>query len=293
MLTLNWSFLNLLGYPGGPNDTITVNLFFLLPVTGPKQRVEMTLRVLASLAGLALLISYEFIDIVIPRRNLAEFRSVYLEQEKKEWRKEPDGIIPSVRINIMHVRRPWYTLFLGRFYWTWNDGFDPPAQYDANVTLLAFQGVAGSAFKAKQPQGVDLRELPPQNVRFQQLKMYLAAGLAGVVALAILFLVWQNRLPITFYVVGVLIIATVTAIGALRANEFRMWPWQMRRTKEVKYILSVPLFKASHGDSKTWKVVGVINLDTITDEGAEFLKANEGRLATYFMEIGKVVACLK
>jgi hypothetical protein len=293
MLTLNWSFLNFLGYSGGPSDIVTLNVFFI-PLTGQKQQVEMTLRIIASLVGLVVLISYEIMDTVLPRRNLTEFRTIYLEQEKLTWRKEPDGLIKQVRINIMHVRRPWYTLFLGRFYWTWNDGFDPPDQKDANMLLLTFQGVAGAAYRAKEPQGVDFRELPPGKVRFDDYRKYLAAGVSAVIILGAIYGLSRGKFPgISFFSAGIVVIVIFIAIGILRAEQFRLWPWQAKKTAPVKYILSVPLFKASKGDSRTWKPVGVINLDSTTEEGAAFLQANEGRLAAYFIEIGKVIACLR
>src|SRR5688500_1830301 len=120
LLTLNWSALNFLGVPGGPNDPTTLDLLFF-SLSGEKQAVEMKLRIIASVVGFALVVAYEMIDIVIPRWDLTEFRSAYLGQQNEEWRNDPDNQIPDyVRINIMHVRRPWFTLFMGRFYWTWN-----------------------------------------------------------------------------------------------------------------------------------------------------------------------------
>jgi hypothetical protein len=293
LLTVNWSILNFLGFPGGPNDPTTINLLFY-SLSGEKQQVEMKLRIIASVIGFALVITYEVIDIIIPRRELSEFRSAYLGQQKEEWRNDPENQIPShVRINIMHVRRPWYTLFIGRFYWTWNDGFNPPNQRDANLLLLTFQGVAGATYRAKEAQAVDFRNSPPRPVRFSDYVGFVViAGIAAITA-SLLYWVFLGSRSIFYLLIAFVVIAFYLAIRVLQQNEFRLWPWQARKTEYVKYILSVPLFKASKGDSQTFKRVGVINLDTTTEEGAAFLQANEGRLVGYFLDRGKVIACLR
>jgi hypothetical protein len=293
LLTVNWSFLNFLGFPGGPNDPTTINLLFY-SLSGEKQQVEMKLRIIASVIGFVLVITYEVIDIVIPRRDLSEFRSAYLGQQKEEWRNDPNNQIPNyVRINIMHVRHPWYTLFLGRFYWTWNDGFNPPNHRDANLLLLTFQGVAGATYRAKAAKAVDFRESPSRPVHFSDYVGFLViSGIAAFAALLLYLVVFRSR-SILYLIVPLIVIAVYLAIRVLQQNEFWLWPWQAKKTEYVKYILSVPLFKASKGDSKGFKRVGVINLDTTTDEGAMFLQANEGRLVTYFLDRGKVIACLR
>lgn len=294
MLTLNWSFLNFLGYSGHPGENVTINLLFLFPLTGEKQQVEMKLRVIASLVGLGLLIGYEIIDTVLPRRNLTEFRTIYLAQEKKVWRGGASALINDVRINIMHVRRPWYTMFLGRFYWTWNDGFDPPHQKDANMLLLTFQGVAGTAYRSKEPKAVDFRPLTLTSRGLLEYGWYFVWPTLVAIAAFLLYLLVRSEMPGIYFYFIVLVFSTLfVAIKVLRLNQFYLWPWQAKKASNVKFILSVPLFRASQGDSKTFKPVGVINLDTTTEAGAAFLQANEGRLVTYFLEIGKVIACLR
>jgi hypothetical protein len=294
MLTLNWSFLNLLGYSGGPTSQVLVNFLFFIPLSGEKQQVEMKLRIIASLVGLVLLITYEIVDTVVPRRDLREFRTAYLGQQKEEWRNDPDNKIPDdVRINIMHVRRPWYTLFMGKFYWTWNDGFIPPQQKDANMKLLTFQGVAGSAFKAKKPKAVDLRNLSPQMVSLMDYKAQITlAVVAGVLSTVPWWLIGKPS-PIPYFIGVIIALAVYLSFSVLRTNVFRLWPWQLKKTEDVKYILSIPLFKASKGESKSFKCTGVINLDTLSDEGAEFLERNEGKIVNYFLDRGKVIACLR
>jgi hypothetical protein len=93
----------------------------------------------------------------------------------------------------MHVRRPWYTLFIGRFYWTWNDGFKPPNQKDSKLLLLTLQGVAGIAYRTQAAKWIDLRGYPPPKVRFADYRKFIAAGMA---ALLFLSLFWSTfKLP--------------------------------------------------------------------------------------------------
>ena len=75
-------------------------------------------------------------------------------------------------------------------------------------------------------------------------------------------------------------------------NQFKLWPLQLTKTKEVKCILSIPLFISTGELSPRWKSVGVLNLDTTSDIGAEFLIAYSQKLSDQFADQGKIVAYL-
>lgn len=291
MITLSWGVLNLFGTDTGPTDIVTVAFF-----TGPKQVVEMKLRVITTAAALALIIVFEVVDSYIPRRDLKEFRTIFLKQQLPTWRKPPPqpGLIEDIRINIMHIRHSWLgLLILKRLHWTWNDGFAPPNHKDANLILFTFQGVAGIAYKRQEAQAVDLRTLPPPVVHFREYSRIFILGLAcmgvcvvgmWIVSVGWLFLALAGLLV----VVGV-----VVSIKILKLHPFYLWPKQAEKTEYVKFIISVPLFRASKRESTSFKCVGIINLDTTTDRGAAFLSANVGRLVAYFDEIGQILACLR
>lgn len=291
MITLSWGVVNLLGNDKGPTDVVTFASF-----TGPKQEVEMKLRAITTACALALIIVFEVVDSYIPRRDLKEFRSIFLKQQIPIWRKptiEP-GLGDDIRINIMHIHTSWLgLLFLRRFYWTWNDGFEPPNHKDANLMLFTFQGVAGVAYRRGEAQAVDLRSLPPPIVRFNEYSRILILG-SLCAALSVVGL-WLLPLGWSFFelLVLLLIVASLVSRKILKLHPFYLWPRQARKTEYVKFIISVPLFRASKKESKSFKCVGIINLDTTTEKGAAFLSANEGRLVAYFDEIGQVLACLK
>ena len=107
MITLSWGILNLFGTDTGPTDIVTVGWF-----TGPKQVVEMKLRVITTATALVLIIFFEVVDSYIPRRDLKEFRTIFLKKQLPAWRKPPPqpGLIDDIRINIMHIRHSWFGL---------------------------------------------------------------------------------------------------------------------------------------------------------------------------------------
>lgn len=147
LLTRGFSLLNLIGHSAaGPTDVVSVLL-----LTGPKQEVELNLRIYISVVALVGSLTFEALDLYLPSRSLLRFRKRYLEQQKAEWRAK---LIEDVRINIMYARRRWYFLWLARsFEWTWNDGFAPPNEHvDANLWICEFQGACGRAFRAGKPQ---------------------------------------------------------------------------------------------------------------------------------------------
>ena len=80
----------------------------------------------------------------------------------------------------------------------------------------------------------------------------------------------------------------------LLLNQFHLSKRQLSKTKAVKAVLSVPIFYSpSEGTSPTWKAIGVINLDTLTDDGSKFLEHNRQKLVDYFDQFGKMLACLR
>jgi hypothetical protein len=78
----------------------------------------------------------------------------------------------------------------------------------------------------------------------------------------------------------------------LFGNAYRLTFRQIKKTKGLKGIVSIPLLSRGQGDSPTYKSVGVINLDTRTDSGAELLKKNQVALANYFAEAGLLLGLL-
>jgi hypothetical protein len=306
MLTIGWSFLDFIGVSPDASGFVSLNMFGI-PLSGTKEEVEMTLRIIVTLGGFAFLVGSEVVDIVLPRRDLAEFRTAYFAEKREEWRGDPENKIPDdVRISIMHVRRTWYTLWItGKFCWTWNDGFDPPNHYGANMTLFTFQGVAGAAYRAanraayrdaenKRRVGAvaDYRNKLPPSVQFSDYKTSIPLAALILVSFVLAGVLLPSSLGKVILLIAIASGITLM-IRVLKSNELNLWPWQLKKIGNLKYILSIPILKVSKGNSKRWSCVGVITFDTASDDGAAFLQAHEARLARYFIDKGKVIACLR
>lgn len=77
------------------------------------------------------------------------------------------------------------------------------------------------------------------------------------------------------------------------ADGSRLTHWQAKRTSHVLAILSVPMLLQSKQDSQSYKCVGVINIDAVTDEAADVLERNADALSEYFMKQGLMLAELR
>jgi hypothetical protein len=166
ILTLSWSLLNWLGHSrAGPKDIVTVGLGFL-HLTGPKQEVEVQLRIGLSVCALLLVMGGELADLYLPQRNIKSFRAQFLKELGVDWRHEWGE---DFRICIMHARRRWFFPFSRLFQWTWYDGFEPPiGHFDTRMILTEWQGVCGLAFRRQEAQWVDFRGKSFENLTFAE-----------------------------------------------------------------------------------------------------------------------------
>jgi len=231
---MGFSLLNLFGHSAaGPTDR--VNVLFL---SGPKQEVELQLRIYISVIALVLSLTFEAIDLYIPSRSLLRFRKHYLEEKRKEWREK---LTADIRISIMYARRRWYTcwLFLRVFEWTWNDGFEHPNEHaDANLWMCDRQGACGRAFRTGRPQSVYFdggrpstfaeRWLFRNEFRLSGWQLRRTAHLKAVISIPILER--SDELSPSFKSVGVINLDTSSASGAetLRRNEQQLADYFMR-----------------------------------------------------------------
>jgi hypothetical protein len=237
LLTMGFSLLNLIGHSAaGPTDPVQV-----LFLSGPKQEVELQLRVLITVAALACTLMFEAVDLYLPSRSLLRFRKHYLEEQNKEWRSK---LIDDVRINIMYARRRWYFLwlFVKAFDWTWNDGFAHPNEHiDANLWMCEFQGLCGRAFRTGKPQSVYFDGGQPMTFRDTWLfgnafrlsgwQLRRTAHLKAVISVPILD--QSDDLSPSYKSVGVINLDTSTDAGAtkLRDNEEALTEYFMRLGK--------------------------------------------------------------
>jgi len=76
-------------------------------------------------------------------------------------------------------------------------------------------------------------------------------------------------------------------------DNFWMLAWQRRCTAHLKAILTIPIFAEEKIGQMTYHTpVGVINIDAVSDQGAEGLLSNKKRLDGFFKDSGKILALL-
>ena len=80
----------------------------------------------------------------------------------------------------------------------------------------------------------------------------------------------------------------------LLQNRFRLWKWQIRKTRNLAAVLSIPIFeKRGPKGQEIEKCVGVINLDAKTDAGAKHLAEKDKDLALLFAKHGTLIAKMR
>lgn len=76
-------------------------------------------------------------------------------------------------------------------------------------------------------------------------------------------------------------------------NDFYLFAWQLRRTSHIKAILSVPIFKQIEPPPNVrYRVVGVINLDAVSESGAAWLADDVKGTTKYLADYGTTLAYL-
>jgi hypothetical protein len=80
----------------------------------------------------------------------------------------------------------------------------------------------------------------------------------------------------------------------LLLNEFRLLRWQIAKTQKIKAIFSIPMLEryGTKGKEK-FRCVGVINLDSATEAGADHLAAHTRDLAVFFAKYGTLLAKMR
>jgi hypothetical protein len=80
----------------------------------------------------------------------------------------------------------------------------------------------------------------------------------------------------------------------LLGNKFRLFGWQLKKTRDLKAILSVPIYETVGQLEKAHEIcVGVINVDTKTDAGATHLAGKTRDLAVFLAKHGTLIAKMR
>jgi hypothetical protein len=223
---------------------------FVSKVPGFAWLGDETKRAMISLSLFSVLFLVEAKEAYVASVGADEFIRDYIRGQDHGIPREHWGT--DLRLNVMTLRRAWWTLFLLRaFEMRGRKGFDHPlgiVHPDEDISLLAFQGLAGLARSERQPQYARSAPALP-NVR------RLSAEPT--------WKIWET---------------------------LWMFPWQVRQTSPLKAILTVPMvLENSRG---TRKIAGVINLDAISNEGAAYIDQNRLSLTRALASLGKHLARL-
>ena len=226
-------------------ETNHPTLAWLLGAT--KENVQQRAIAFFTVLDILILAAYETFTHFLPQREARRVADVYVAGLLDDFRNVITGqrlkLGADIRINIMFVRRSAFTLFMRRFVWFANRGFEG-AHQDNGLWLFVGQGICGRAFKERKTLVADLRgsdsEQPPW---------------------------WPCR------------------------DNFYLFPWQRKKTAHLTAILTIPIFAEEHlGLMTSHRPVGVINIDAVSENGAERLLSNKKRLDEFFKESGKILA---
>jgi hypothetical protein len=72
-------------------------------------------------------------------------------------------------------------------------------------------------------------------------------------------------------------------------ENFWLLPSQVSRTAKVRAVLSVPMVREARGRRH---VIGVLNLDAVSQAGARYIDRNQRQLTLALASFGKLLACL-
>ena len=77
---------------------------FGMTLQGPKNHVELGLRLFISVCAIALIAATDVWDVYVPRRKLNEFRTEYLKLRAEEWKTKIANA--EIRLSIWYAKRP-------------------------------------------------------------------------------------------------------------------------------------------------------------------------------------------
>jgi hypothetical protein len=76
-------------------------------------------------------------------------------------------------------------------------------------------------------------------------------------------------------------------------HNFWLWPWQCTNTGHLTAIVSIPIFReAKDGAMTRHRAVGVVNIDAVSDAGADWILKEKEALKNFFGPSGMVIAHL-
>ena len=145
LVTNDYSILDLVGFSADANGTTRLGF-----IDGPKAEVELTVRLIATLAGIALMLLFGWRDAP-PARTLEKFRREYLNRTIKDWRRKT-RLHRDIRVNVMFAKWTLSGLVLRI---VWKESFRA-SDKDSSIAFWWWQGACGKAYRKKDAVFVQL-----------------------------------------------------------------------------------------------------------------------------------------
>jgi hypothetical protein len=221
---------------------------------------EEMVRAFLSLCVAGVLFGGDVVNLKLPQDEARRFGRTVIADAFNEFQQHLQKGVEigrDVRVNVMIARRVWWLLYLRRtFDWYANRGFAPDGRgMHRDNRLFLFTW-----------QGICGKALGDQTL--------IAVDLREM----------KPRKGFLWYVSWLLPI-----------NEFRLFGWQTKDTAHVQVVVSIPIFRLlEEAPNERWKVVGVINIDAVSDLGAAWLSDTgvQDELGRFFKETGTIIAFL-
>jgi hypothetical protein len=221
---------------------------------GWAQLSDETRKVAFSLFGVLVLAIWDFVDFYIPREHLRRFGKDYCDKLAKTLRERP-APFPKMGEDIrLNVLYVRGLWLFSWFKWVANYGYTDNATIAPDLHLLLA--------KWQGVAGVAVASCKPQWATL-----------------------WTDAPPSSF---------SFAQRWAFQ-TKFKLWGPQFERTAEVRAVLSIPLVRRLGGyHNPRGKVVGVMNLDAITEPGAAWLAdpQKRGELLKFLADHGGLLAFL-
>jgi len=226
----------------------------LLVYLGFQKPPDDQLGAAVALFGLILVFIFDFFNLYLPMQKTRQFGDAFFERIVQDFEQNnAPRFGTDLRLNVMFLRKP---RLLGRFH-------PFPLRWVAN---RGFNPAFGAARDLHIPlwgfQGVCGRTLRKRLPQFADFRMHQLDDSCS------------------------------SAFFPLRAN-YRLFRWQIRRTEHVKAILAVPICLPDGGPpNPRLKIIGVMNLDAISDAGAEWIVRTREQSVKYLTDNGQFLTLL-
>jgi len=226
----------------------------LFAAIGLSDPTDAQVRGVGAMVGLMLVFVFDFFNLYLPKEEARRFAKLFFDRLVYEFSDEDAPAFGSdLRMNVLFIRAP-----------RWIGKRILPLRWAANVGFApAFGNNSDAHFWIWGFQGVCGRAIRKGFPQFSDLRG------------EIMYDRWSSM------------------VIPWRVN-FRFFRWQIRRTAHVKAVLSVPIHaQTAPSPNPKMRLLGVVNLDAVSDGGADWLVKTHKGTAEYLCDQVQFLAYLK